>query len=73
MNHEPNREEENQKWNRSLFSLPLEGPPSSLTILKVVLELVGATCNMTKAETLYRFKKKLQEWAQSWSSSRSNT
>lgn len=42
VNHKPSQQEENHKYNSSLFSLQLEGPPSSLMLLKMVLEPIGA-------------------------------
>lgn len=62
MNHKPRQEEENQKWNSSLFSLQLEGPTSSLTMLEVVLEPIGATWNMTKTEKPHWFEKCFESW-----------
>lgn len=62
MNHKPSQEEENQKWNSSLFYLELEGPPSSLTMLKVIWEVICATCNVTKTETPHGLEKCFQSW-----------
>lgn len=61
-NDKPSQEEENQKWNSSLFYLQLEGPSSSLTMLIVILEPICGTCNMTKTETPHGFEKYFHSW-----------